>query len=59
MNRHYATVFRHRPRADDGARLSKDLKYYNPDVHASAFALPNFVKDVLDQARAADSARPR
>jgi spermidine synthase len=37
-------------RATDAARLSRDLRYYNPDVHASAFALPNFVKEVLEKA---------
>lgn len=25
-----------------------DLKYYNTDIHKAAFALPNFVKNVID-----------
>lgn len=37
-------------RAMDASRMSRDLGYYNPDVHASAFALPNFIKDVLEKA---------
>lgn len=24
------------------------LKYYNPDIHTGAFALPNFVRDIVD-----------
>lgn len=34
-------------RAADASRLARSLRYYNPDVHAGAFALPNFVKEVL------------
>lgn len=34
-------------RASDASRLARSLRYYNPDVHAGAFALPNFVKKVL------------
>jgi spermidine synthase len=41
---------RSRFRARDAARLSRDLGYYNPDVHTGAFALPNFVRDVLSAA---------
>ncbi len=37
-------------RAADAARLSRDLRYYNPDVHAGAFAVPNFIKKVLAEA---------
>lgn len=28
------------------AGFMKSMKYYNPDVHNAAFALPNFVKDI-------------
>lgn len=27
--------------------ILRDLKYYNPEVHRAAFALPNFVKDII------------
>jgi spermidine synthase len=37
-------------RSGDAARFSRELRYYNPDVHAGAFALPNFVKKVLEEA---------
>ncbi len=37
-------------RAADASMLSRTLRYYNPDVHAGAFALPNFIKKVLAEA---------
>jgi spermidine synthase len=37
-------------RSTDATVLSRDLGYYNPEVHAGAFALPNFIRKVLDVA---------
>jgi len=37
-------------RSSDASRLARSLRYYNPDVHAGAFALPNFIKRVLSEA---------
>lgn len=34
-------------RIEDGVESLKPLKYYNPDVHNAAFALPNFVSDIF------------
>lgn len=34
-------------RAEMPAELSKVLRYYNHDVHRAAFALPNFVRELL------------
>ena len=28
--------------------FNADLKYYNPEVHRGSFALPNFVRDIID-----------
>ncbi len=35
-------------RAETPSELLKTLKYYNPDVHRGAFALPNFVKKIIE-----------
>jgi len=32
-------------------RLNMVTKYYNTDVHTAAFALPNYVKDLLEEAK--------
>ncbi|AZR73815.1 spermidine synthase [Anoxybacter fermentans] len=29
--------------------IASDTKYYNPEIHRSAFALPNFVRDLIAQ----------
>lgn len=34
-------------RSETGIAQIKDLKYYNPEVHRAAFALPNFVKNII------------
>ena len=35
-------------RAESSGNLLKTLKYYNPEVHQGSFALPNFVKKVIE-----------
>jgi len=34
-------------RSETGIAQLRNLKYYNPEVHRAAFALPNFVKDII------------
>ena len=35
-------------RAVESAKLLNTLSYYNPEVHRGAFALPNFVKEIIE-----------
>lgn len=36
-------------RAKEGiSQFDEALKYYNPEIHSGAFALPNFVSDIID-----------
>ncbi len=35
-------------RAEEGVVSLDDLKYYNPEIHKAAFALPNFVKEIIE-----------
>ncbi|NGP89896.1 polyamine aminopropyltransferase [Fodinibius halophilus] len=36
-------------RVENGVmRFEDELKYYNPEVHRGCFALPNFVKDIIE-----------
>jgi spermidine synthase len=32
--------------------VQESLRYYGPDVHRAAFALPVFVKNLIEEARA-------
>jgi len=34
-------------READALKMSRDLRYYNPDIHRSCFVLPNFMKDLI------------
>ena len=34
-------------RAEEGINTLNDLKYYNPEIHQAAFALPDFVKEII------------
>ncbi|MEX0994176.1 MAG: hypothetical protein WD599_01530, partial [Balneolaceae bacterium] len=36
-------------RVDANNEKLRDLKYYNPDIHQSCFALPNFVADIIKE----------
>jgi len=36
-------------RVSGNKNLLKSLEYYNPDVHSGAFALPNFVRKIIDK----------
>lgn len=35
-------------RVEDAKKMSKDLKYYNEEIHKAAFVLPNFIKNELE-----------